>query len=64
MGAGRASNLVFFVKAAAEYYRLLRKGVKERFALTDAGRAIEAKYGLGEYKNFASFRNMVSRVVA
>ena len=47
-----------------EYYRLLRKGVNERFALTDACRAIEAKYGLGEYKNFASFRNMVSRVIS
>ena len=60
----KRSNDFLVKKASAEYYRLLRKGVKERFALTDAGRAIEAKYGLGEYKNFASFRNMVSRVVA
>lgn len=59
----KRSNDFLVKKAASEYYRLLRKGVKERFALTDACRAIEAKYGLGEYKNFASFRNMVSRVI-
>lgn len=60
----KRSNDFLVKKAAAEYYRLLRKGVNERFALTDACRAIEAKYGLGEYKNFASFRNMVSRVIS
>lgn len=59
----KRSNDFLVKKAASEYYRLLRKGVNERFALTDACRAIEAKYGLGEYKNFASFRNMVSRVI-
>lgn len=60
----KRSNDFLVKKATAEYYRLLRKGVKERFALTDACRAVEEKYGLGDYKNFASFRNMVSRIIA
>ena len=36
----------------------------ERFAVTDACRAIERTYGLGDYKNFSTFRNMVNRVIA
>ena len=60
----KRSNDFLVKKASAEYYRLLRKGVSERFAVTDACRVIERKCGLGDYKNFSTFRNMVNRVIA
>ena len=58
------ANTDLIDKAVAKYYELIRKGTKEYFAVTDACRAIEKKYGLGDYKNFETFRNMVNRVIA
>ena len=50
--------------AVEKYYDLIRNGVKECFAVTEACRAIEKHHGLGDYKNFSTFRNMVNRVIA
>ena len=58
------TNADLIDRAVEECYRLIREGVKERFAVTDACRNIERNCGLGGYKNFATFRNMVNRVIA
>ena len=51
-------------KAVSKYYDLIRKGTKPHFAITDACVAVERQCGLGDYKNLATFRNMVNRVIA
>lgn len=51
-------------KAVDAYYALIKEGVKPYYAITDACRAVEGKDGLGSYKNFETYRNMVNRVIA
>lgn len=64
-GRGRTTtNAERISKAVDAYYGLIKEGVKPHNATTDACRDIEAKYGLGDYKNFETFRNMVNRVIA
>ena len=64
-GRGRTTtNAERISKAVDAYYDLIKEGVKPHNATTNACRAIEAKCGLGGYKNFETFRNMVNRVIA
>ena len=64
-GRGRtATNAERIGKAVDAYYDLIKKGVKPHNAISDACRDIEGKSGLGDYKNFETFRNMVNRVIA
>ena len=50
-------------KAVDEYYALLEEGVKPRMAITEACASVEREFGLGTYKNFTTFRNMVNRKI-
>ena len=49
--------------AVDAYYSLVGSGVKPHRAITEACRGVEAECGLGNYKNFETFRNMVNRVI-
>ena len=50
-------------KAVDAYYALLKAGVKRHRAITEACVSVEREYGLGAYKNFMTFRNMVNRLI-
>ena len=63
-GRVRSSVNARRIEAAVDaYYDLVGGGVKPHKAITEACRGVEAKCGLGNYKNFETFRNMVNRVV-
>ena len=59
-----ATNAERIDKAVDMYYDLIVEGLKKHKAITDACRRIESNYGLGNYKNFETFRNMVNRVIS
>ena len=59
-----ATNAERIDKAVDAYFNLVGDGMKPFKAITEACRRIELDYGLGNYKNFATFRNMVNRVIS
>ena len=59
-----ATNAERIDKAVDAYYDLIAEGLKKHKAITEACRGVETDYGLGNYKNFGTFRNMVNRVIS
>ena len=54
------SNKFVVNEAIVVRRRLIKEGVSERNATTDACREVEAKYGIGKYASFEAFRDAVN----
>ena len=59
-----ATNAERIDKAVDSYYDNIGKGIKPHKAITEACASVESEHGLGDYKNFETFRNMVNRIIA
>lgn len=59
----KSANERLVQAAIDKYWNLIKNGTPERDALAMACHAVENASGLGGYKSFESFRNVVSREV-